>query len=459
MTSVQGTSEYMAPEQFVTELGVGPKADIWAFGATLVHMLSGSPPFAGSSMAQICMKVATQRQQPELPWQAHSSPALAQLLQGCFAYEPRERLSAVDALRLLGEAMAAAGMGPGGLQAATSLEAGADEEAAEEGRGSPRGGSHSAALDGSTGSSAAAENDQGLQVQRPKQQRLRVGRQQPEPMFFHAPDVAQRSAVTPTTPANNLSLSAAGSFMATSIGAYNGTDRQGSHTARADSCSTNVVPGALASQSSGAPASVPWMPPISDTAWMPPSSTPEGVQEGQDSIPALVRLLGSSNATAQEQAARLLGTLGKDCTSNQAAITQAGAIPRLVQLLSSSHVKVQVHAARALAHLAWSNNSNQQDISNAGAIPQLTDLLRSSSSDVQQQAARALHHLALGNSSNQQAIAHLAGQALEELLNDSTEDVRKLAAKVLAAVKNFRMWSSGVLDCCDDPGIFCIGLW
>jgi hypothetical protein len=75
-------------------------------------MLSGSPPFAGSNLAQIALRVAVQRQQPELPWQAHGSPALAQLLQGCFAYEPRERLSAGEALQLLSEAMRAAGVEP-----------------------------------------------------------------------------------------------------------------------------------------------------------------------------------------------------------------------------------------------------------------------------------------------------------------------------------------------------------
>ena len=110
MTSAQGTAEYMAPEQLNPEAGLGPKADIWAFGATLVHMLSGSPPYAGSNLAQIALKVAVQRQQPELPWQVHANPALAQLLQGCFAYDPGARPSAEEALQLLGEAMAAAGV-------------------------------------------------------------------------------------------------------------------------------------------------------------------------------------------------------------------------------------------------------------------------------------------------------------------------------------------------------------
>jgi serine/threonine protein kinase len=64
-------------------------------------MLSGSPPFAGSNAAQIALEVAMQRQPPQLPRQAHSSPALAQLLRACFAYEPAGRPSAAEVLQLL----------------------------------------------------------------------------------------------------------------------------------------------------------------------------------------------------------------------------------------------------------------------------------------------------------------------------------------------------------------------
>jgi serine/threonine protein kinase len=63
-------------------------------------------------MAQIALKVAMQRQQPELPWQAHSSPALAQLLHGCFVYEPSGRPSAAEALQLLMQAAGVAVPGP-----------------------------------------------------------------------------------------------------------------------------------------------------------------------------------------------------------------------------------------------------------------------------------------------------------------------------------------------------------
>ena len=55
-----------APEQ------VGPrhlhtiKVDVWGFACTFLHMVTGSPPWAGDSVLQICTAVGVGRQAPPL---------------------------------------------------------------------------------------------------------------------------------------------------------------------------------------------------------------------------------------------------------------------------------------------------------------------------------------------------------------------------------------------------------
>jgi serine/threonine protein kinase len=54
--AMMGTPDYMAPEQAVDSHSVDIRADIYALGCTLYHVLAGRPPFAGGSVMEKLIK-------------------------------------------------------------------------------------------------------------------------------------------------------------------------------------------------------------------------------------------------------------------------------------------------------------------------------------------------------------------------------------------------------------------
>jgi serine/threonine-protein kinase len=68
-----GTPQYMSPEQAMGEREITARSDVYALGAVLYEMLTGDPPFTGSTAQAIVARVVTESPRPLLP-QRHTIP-------------------------------------------------------------------------------------------------------------------------------------------------------------------------------------------------------------------------------------------------------------------------------------------------------------------------------------------------------------------------------------------------
>ncbi|MGA2130872.1 MAG: serine/threonine-protein kinase, partial [Bryobacteraceae bacterium] len=83
---VVGTAAYMPPEQARGKM-VDKRADIWAFGVILYEMLTGVRPFAGETVSDTLIEVATK----EPAWEPIPAPA-RRLLRRCLEKDHKRRL-------------------------------------------------------------------------------------------------------------------------------------------------------------------------------------------------------------------------------------------------------------------------------------------------------------------------------------------------------------------------------
>ena len=68
-----GTPHYMSPEQAMGEREITARSDVYALGVVLYEMLTGDPPFSGSTAQAIVARVLTEAPRPILP-QRHTIP-------------------------------------------------------------------------------------------------------------------------------------------------------------------------------------------------------------------------------------------------------------------------------------------------------------------------------------------------------------------------------------------------
>ena len=93
---IMGTADYMAPEQAVPGKPLDHRADVYALGATLFHLVTGRTPFAGQKGADLLLA----HQSLPVP-QAHTvrpgvPPELSEVIQKMMAKKPENRHQSAD---------------------------------------------------------------------------------------------------------------------------------------------------------------------------------------------------------------------------------------------------------------------------------------------------------------------------------------------------------------------------
>ena len=98
MGVIMGTAAYMSPEQARGKL-VDKRADIWAFGAVVYEMLTGSRPFVGDDVSKtLAHVIAIAPDWSALP--KGLPPVLGTFLRGCLEKDPSERVRDIGDVRL-----------------------------------------------------------------------------------------------------------------------------------------------------------------------------------------------------------------------------------------------------------------------------------------------------------------------------------------------------------------------
>jgi len=119
-----GTPAYMSPEQAAADPHVDHRADIYAVGALAYEMLTGRPPFSGSTPQQVLAAHVNQTPEPITQHRDTIPPQLAELVMRCLAKRPADRWQTAGELKAPLGAMAtppSGGVTPTGTQPVASV--------------------------------------------------------------------------------------------------------------------------------------------------------------------------------------------------------------------------------------------------------------------------------------------------------------------------------------------------
>ncbi len=85
-----GTPLYMSPEQ-VQGQAVDPRSDIYSFGVTCYHLLTGEPPFTGQNAFEVALKHVNEKPKPVAQMRPDLPPELCELVDRMMLKDPTQR--------------------------------------------------------------------------------------------------------------------------------------------------------------------------------------------------------------------------------------------------------------------------------------------------------------------------------------------------------------------------------
>jgi serine/threonine protein kinase len=93
--SFVGSPPYMSPEQITSPGSVDARTDIWSLGVVLYECLTGTSPFAATTVGATCARILHEDPPPPSELRAEIPPALDERVLRCFSKDPAGRYQTI----------------------------------------------------------------------------------------------------------------------------------------------------------------------------------------------------------------------------------------------------------------------------------------------------------------------------------------------------------------------------